>query len=218
MLIAPNQRETIARLLQFLEQGERLAHDCARAQAQLAGDGGMCRFLMGQARQEAAHSLVFRGAIAWLAPRRGSGAPALPSLERYRQLLDSAIAHGNFMETVVAEQVILEGLGEAILRRIEEGLAKRRAPLGRVRLMLLHQEEAHHQFGLRIVQRAVASGHTSLDRLRSQVQEYLFLSQDMLVAVADLFVSIDEDAALYLSYYRDTLPDWIKGHETAEEK
>ena len=69
MLVYPEERVPIARLLTFLEQGERLAHDCARAQAGLARDGKMRRFLLGQARQEAVHAIVFQGAITWLAPR-----------------------------------------------------------------------------------------------------------------------------------------------------
>jgi hypothetical protein len=40
MFIHPDQRAPIARLLQFLRDGEYLASDCARAQAQLAPDSG----------------------------------------------------------------------------------------------------------------------------------------------------------------------------------
>lgn len=35
MIVRPDERVPIARLLQFLEHGERLAHDCASAQARL---------------------------------------------------------------------------------------------------------------------------------------------------------------------------------------
>src|SRR5712691_8943519 len=107
----------------------------------------MRRFLAGQARQEALHAAVFQGAIAWLAPRHLSACPLLPALERYRALIEDAIRRGRFLETVLAEQVILEGLGEAILGRIEAGLVKRKAGFSRLRRILLHQEEAHHDFG-----------------------------------------------------------------------
>src|SRR5436309_8456718 len=132
MLIYPEERVPIARLLTFLEQGERLAHDCARAQAGLASDEKIRCFLLGQARQEAVHAVVFRGVIAWLAPRHLGPSPLLPPLERYRALLEQAIRDRNFVETLLAEQIILEGLGEAILGRIESGLAKRGAGFGRV--------------------------------------------------------------------------------------
>src|SRR5712691_9711517 len=187
MLVRPDEREPLARLLQFLEHGERLAHDCARAQAALAPDPSMRRFLAGQARQEALHAAVFQGAIAWLAPRHLSACPLLPALERYRALIEDAIRRGRFLETVLAEQVILEGLGEAILGRIEAGLVKRKAGFSRLRRILLHQEEAHHGFGLRVLERAIADGETSPEGLRLLGENYLALLDAMVVALSGLF-------------------------------
>lgn len=112
------------------------------------------------------HAVVFQGAIAWLAPRHLGDAPFLPALEQYRGMLQEALRQGEFLETVLAEQVILEGLGEAILNRIEQGLVKRNAPFERLRRILIHQEEAHHGFGCRIVERAVAAQEVDLVRLR----------------------------------------------------
>lgn len=209
MLVAPDERVPIARLLQFLEHGERLAHDCARAQAALAPMPGMRRFLLSQARQEASHSLVFQGAILWLAPRKVGTGPLLPALDRYRELIDGAIAQKNFLETLLAEQVILEGLGESILGRIEEGLVTRAAPLGRLRRMLLHQEQAHHEFGERILERAIAAGETSVDSLRGHGQKYMALTDEMVGTLGDLFESIDEHPERYLSQAKRTWPAWL---------
>ena len=77
---------------------------------------------------------------------------------RYRALIEDAIRRGNLAETLMAEQIILEGQGEEILVRIEEGLAKRNAPFERLRCMLLQQEEAHHGFGCRTLDRMFAAG------------------------------------------------------------
>ena len=209
MLITADERVPIARLLQFLEHGERLAHDCAHAQAALAPESGMRRFLLGQARQELYHSIVFRGAMAWLAPRHVGACPLLPALEQYRALLEAALRQGHLIETVLAEQIILEGLGEAILGRIEEGLSTRRAPFHRLRLILLHQEEAHHAFGLRVLDRALTAGTASVEVLRLRAQEYLPLVDDMVAGVADLFESIDEDPSLYASRAKGYLPNWL---------
>ncbi|MEK7838298.1 MAG: hypothetical protein AAB328_09995 [candidate division NC10 bacterium] len=88
MLVRPDERVPLARLLQFLEHGERLAHDCARAQAALAPDAGARRFLAGQARQEALHAAVFQGAVLWLAPRHLGACPVLPPLDRFRALIE----------------------------------------------------------------------------------------------------------------------------------
>jgi hypothetical protein len=209
MLVRPDERMPIARLLTFLEYGEHLAQDCARAQAALAPEQGMQRFLLNQARQEAAHAWVFQGAIAWLAPKHLGGSPFLPALEQYRVLIEDALQRRDFPETLMAEQIILEGLGEAILARIEEGLAKRNAPFGHLRRILLHQEEAHHDFGRRMLDRAFAAGATSPDHLRIRAQEYLALTDRMVSTLGDLFESIDEDPQLYLARAKSDLPAWL---------
>lgn len=209
MIVHPDERVPVARLLRFLEQGERLAHDCARAQAGIAPDIGTRRFLFGQARQEALHAVVFQGAIAWLAPRQLGTCPLLPPLERYRALIDEAIRQGNFAETLLAEQIILEGLGEAILQRIEYGLAKRKAGFGWFRRLLLHQEEAHHAFGHRALERAFARGEASPEALRPRAQEYLALTDAMVTTLRDLFDAIDEDPSAYASDAKSYLPAWL---------
>jgi len=209
MLVRPDERVPIARLLTFLEYGERLAHDCALAQAALAPERGMQRFLAGQARQESVHAWVFQGAIAWLAPRRLGASPFLPALEEYRMLLEDALRRRDLAETLMAEQLILEGLGEAILARIEEGLAKRNAPFGQLRRILLHQEEAHYDFGRRMLDRAFAAGTTSPDHLCARAQEYLALTDRMVSTLGDLFESIEEDPQLYMARARSYLPGWL---------
>ena len=213
MLVRHDEKVPIARLLTFLEHGERLANECAKAQAKLAPDSGSQRFLLSQARQEAAHALVFQGAVTWLAPKHLGDAPFLPALEEYRKRLDEALARQDLLETFLAEQVILEGLGEAILTRIEEGLVKRTAPFGRLRRMLLQQEEAHHEFGRRMLERAMAEGRIDGETLRCRAEDYLALAQNMVITLADLFDTIDEDPAAWASDVRKYLPDWLRGDE-----
>ena len=209
MLVRPDEKVPIARLLTFLEQGERLANECAKAQAALVLDSGSRRFLLSQARQEAAHALVFQGAIAWLAPRHLGEAPFLPALEAYRAILDEALARHDLLETVLAEQVILEGLGEAILTRIEEGLVKRAAPFGRLRRLLLQQEEAHHGFGRRMLERAMVEGRIDAETLRRRAQDYLALTDQMVLALSELFESIAEDPTAWAQDVRTFLPEWL---------
>ena len=210
MLVHHDEKVPIARLLTFLEHGERLANECAEAQAELAPDSKSRRFLLSQARQEAAHGIVFQGAIAWLAPRHLGHAPFLPALEEYRTLLAEALARNDLFETFLAEQVILEGLGEAILTRIEEGLVKRAAPFGRLRRMLLQQEEAHHGFGRRMLERAMAEGRIDAKTLRRRAQVYLALTDQMVLTLSDLFESIAEDPTAWAQDVRKFLPEWLR--------
>lgn len=209
MLILPHEHVPIARLLTFLQHGERMAQDCAQRQAQLCHEAGARRFLLGQARQEGMHALVFQGAIAWLAPRHRGADPFLPALEEYRRVLDDALERHDLFESLLAEQVILEGLGEAILFRIEEGLQRRHAPFGRMRRILLHQEEAHHGFGRRVLERAIADGRLDAELLRQRAQLYLGLTDAMVLTLCDLFDSIHEDAAAWAADVRTYLPPWL---------
>jgi len=209
VLVRHDEKVPIARLLTFLEHGERLANECAKTQAALAPDAGSRRFLLSQARQEAAHGIVFQGAIAWLAPRHLGDAPFLPALEEYRKLLGDALARQDVLETFLAEQVILEGLGEAILTRIEEGLVKRAAPFGRLRRILLQQEEAHHGFGRRMLERAMAEGRIDAETLRRRAQDYLALADQMVLTLSDLFESIAEDPTAWAHDVQKFLPEWL---------
>lgn len=208
MLVHPDEKVPIARLLTFLEHGERMAHDCAKAQAVLAEDSGTRRFLLSQAKQEAMHARVFQGAIVWLAPKHLCDVPFFPALEAYRRILDDALARRDLMETFLAEQVVLEGLGEAILTRIEQGLVKRAAPFGPLRRILLKQEEAHHGFGRRQIGDAIKRGKTDGEDLRQRAQQYLGLTDAMVLALGDLFDSIDEDATAWARDVRTFLPAW----------
>jgi hypothetical protein len=209
VLVGHEEKVPIARLLTFLEHGERMANECAKAQAALAPDSGSRSFLLSQARQEAAHALVFQGAVAWLAPRHLGDASFLPAVEEYREKLNDALARQDLLETFLAEQVILEGLGEAILTRIEEGLVKRAAPFGRLRRILLQQEEAHHGFGRRMLERAMAEGRIDAEMLRRRAQDYLVLTDRMVLTLSDLFESIDEDPTVWARDARKFLPEWL---------
>jgi hypothetical protein len=207
--VGHEEKVPIARLLTFLEHGERMANECAKAQAALAPDSGSRSFLLSQARQEAAHALVFQGAVAGLAPRHLGDASFLPAVEEYREKLNDALAREDLLETFLAEQVILEGLGKAILTRIEEGLVKRAAPFGRLRRILLQQEEAHHAFGRRMLERAMAEGRIDAEMLRRRAQDYLVLTDRMVLTLSDLFESIDEDPTAWARDARKFLPEWL---------
>ena len=209
MLVGHDEKVPIARLLTFLEQGERVANECAKVQATLAPDPESRRFHLRQARQEATHALVFQGAIAWLAPGHLGDAPFLPALEDSRASLDEALARNDLLETFLAEQVILEGLGEAILTRIEEGLVKRAAPFGRLRRMLLQQEEAHHGFGRRMLEQAITEERIDAETLRHRAQDYLALTDQMVLALSELFESIAEDPTAWAQDVRTFLPEWL---------
>lgn len=216
MLLRADEKVPVARLLTFLAHGERLASACANAQAALVTDSRERIFLQSQARQEAMHAMVFHAAITWLAPRHLGSEPVLPALEEYRKSLFDALSRKDLIESILAEQVILEGLGEAILTRIEAGLVKRQAPGGRLRRMLLHQEEGHHAFGRRMLERAMAENRTDAATLRDLAQDYLALTDRMVLGVSDLFESIAEDPSAWAGDVTKFLPQWLSSERGAD--
>ncbi len=203
--------------MRLLEEGERIAHDCASAQAGLAGRDGQRRFFLAQARQERMHAFLFGRVADWLAPRDPVSHPALAHLASYRRLLKSAIRRGDLLETVLAEQVVLEGVGEAVLHRIEAGLVTRRAPLTRLRRLLIEQEEAHAGFGARALARAVEQGIASKPDLGRRAEPYLALAKTTLLSLAGELAVVDEDALAWASDVRHYLPNYLAQGETESE-
>ena len=207
------QHTQIARLFSFLVVAERLAHDCALAQAAIAPDPSMHRFLLAQARQEAFHARVFQGAVNCLAPRGVSSDPSLLPMSRYRALLEDAIRRRDIPETLLAQQVILEGLGDVVLDRINAGMTERGMGFARLRRTLLNQEHAHHIFGLRQLEGLINTGRASAATLRDRGKEYLALTDAILAAQGDLFDSFGEDPIAYASAVRRRLPSWLTESE-----
>ncbi len=212
MVVKPGEHVHLAQLLQFMVLGEQLAHDCAKAQASLVREPGLKQFLAGQAKQEGRHALVFQWAIRWLAPRGPQSLVISHQMNQYRQLLMTALTRGDFPESLLAEQIILEGLGQAILRRLETGLLKRQAPFRKIRQILLQQEEAHHGFGLRTLKRMVDDGHTSTDYLAELAPAYLELAKALLYSAQDSFYFIQEDPHEYWKDFQRGLPVWLQEH------
>ncbi len=211
MLVAPDQAVQTARLLRFLMLGERLAHDCARAQAALVTEPAMHRFFLTQARQEGFHTKVFHQGILWLTPKGTRHAPPLAPMNRYRMLIEKALHNGELADTLLAQQVILERMGEVILERISDGMTRRGLGFTRLRRVVLHQEHAHHAFGLRCLKQLVAADSALLERLRERSAEYFLLIDSMLEEQSDLFAFFDEDPTIYVADACRDLPQWIVG-------
>ena len=210
MLLAADDRKQVARLFCFLALGEQLSRDCARGQAKLTSDRAMRRFLLMQVRQEAFHKRLFEGAILYLAPRGIHRPPSLSPLARYRQMIERALHEGNLAETLLAQQVLLEGLGEVLLDRIDQGMTDRGMGLARLRRLVLAQEHTHHAFGLRRIERFIDTQNHSRDRLRRRTQEYLYLIEEIFTELMEFFEFFDEDPQAYMSDLRNGLPESLR--------
>jgi len=209
MFIAPDERRQTARLFSFLMQGERLAFDCAGAQAKIFSDSKLCRFFANQARQERFHAQVFKAGIGILLPKGVEKPAGSAAMHHYGRLMADALARNDTMETLLGMQVVLEGLGDVTLQRLNAGFPARGAGFRRVRQIILGQEDAHHGFGIRQLERYVHERGEMPEYLLNRTQDFLQLSGEMLLEVSLLFEYFDEDPEDYILDLRKKLPDWL---------
>lgn len=209
MFLRPDEPMWIARLFGFLQHGEWLARDVAARQARLADTPVLRRFLTVQSRQEAFHAVVFEGAAHWLAPR-GVRPPAPKPLARYHTYIELALARGDLAESLLALQVLFEGLGDTVLRAIDAGIERRGDGFAQLRRALQMQEQAHHAFGVCVLDRLLAGGNASMDRLRERANAYLGLIDGVFQDLADLFADFGENPADYRRQFHNRLPEWTR--------
>lgn len=154
--VAAPRRAALGGFLRHLAHGERIAERVARRQAALAPDVRAARFLANQARQEAMHAAVFTAAAAALGVPAGAIDDA--PYAAYEAALHGALDGGDLVASVVGTQVVLEALGDALLERLDRGLAAHGAGFVRLRRRIRAQEAAHHAFGRALVGTLVARG------------------------------------------------------------
>lgn len=205
MFIGNDEQGRIARLFRFLAEGEACARDCARAQAAIAPQVALRRFLLAQARQEAFHARLFEGGIALLAPRGVGRGPGLAPLARFRREAEAVIAQGDFPASLLAIQVVLEGLGEATLTAVDAGMAQRRCGFKPIRDLVLRQERGHHAFGVSRLRQLVDDGTASRALLAERGGQWLSIGEGIMAEMADYFAFFDEDPQVYAAGVRQAL-------------
>ena len=130
-------------------------------------------------------------------------------MQEYKNLLVEALKDNNLAETLLGQQVLLEGLGETVLENIDYGMRNRKFGFQRIRHVVLSQEHAHHQFGLRKLNEWVREDESKKQALSLRVQDYLHLIEQMLISLQDLFEYFNYDAMQYLGDVQHKLPDWV---------
>lgn len=208
MFIKVGEHKQAARLFSFLMLGEQVAQDCAAAQAVRMSNKSMRRFLNSQANQENYHRILFQHGMLMLAPKGSNCDPVKKPILAYKRLLDEAIETNNFAETLLGQQVILEGLGEIVLENIDKGMVNRKFGFKKIRHLILSQEHTHHQFGLRQLDGLVNDNEEKRRALSLRTQDYMYLVQQMLINLQDLFEYFKYDSSQYFEVLRSKLPEW----------
>lgn len=201
----------IARLFNVLWHGEHIACAIAMRQGRVCREPKARRFFALQATQEALHATVFHAAATLLAPRgRSLRTPAIAVLDDYRRRLDDDLAAGDLTGSVVGLQVVLEGLGEVVLKRLNPELNRHGARFAPWQKLLLAQEDIHHAFGCRWVKRCSSA---ALPALAASARDYLRLGTRLLAASEELFGYGLSTAASYEAQLRATLPEALRAEQ-----
>lgn len=198
----------IARLFNVLWHGERIACAIAMRQARVCREPRARRFFALQATQEALHATVFHAAATLLAPRgRTLQTPAIAVLDEYRRRLDDDLAAGDLDGSVVGLQVVLEGLGDVVLKHMNPQLNRHGSRFAPWQKLLLAQEDTHHAFGCRWVRR---SSSAALPALAASARDYLGLGTRLLDASEDLFGYGLSTSVSYGAQLRASLPEALR--------
>lgn len=182
LVLGDEHRHALGLFLRHLARGERIAQRIAGRQVALAPDARAARFFRSQARQERLHARVFDTAAGWLhaAPY---DVPSDP-YDAYEQRLQRQAERGDYAETVVGTQIVLEALGEVLLARLECGLARSGAGFRILRRMMLAQEATHHAFGRAAIASMLEAGTLAAPVIDAHVGTYRCLAQPMIAAAA----------------------------------
>ena len=200
----------IAHLLQFLLQGEVLAHDCAKRQAQLCNQSEHRKFLKKQSRQEFFHAKVFDQGINLL-NSKGLGSPlGKRPMQRYRMMIEDALDRGDLNESLLGMQIILEGLGDVTLEKSNTKFLNSGTTFDKLRNIVLGQEDAHHQFGLNYFEQQYASDTEIPSYLVDRARDYISLTHEMLDSVQSLFEYFEVNSEDYKKLMFRDLPNWLK--------
>ena len=164
-------------------------------------------FFARQARQELHHARVFNRAVLCITPRGARPVPA--TLHQFRARLEHACRRRDLPETLVGQQIVLEGFGALILHRMDARFEQRRIGFKRIRKTLLSQEQGHQAFGDRMVRALVESESVELERVHDLVAEYLALIDRVLADLQPMFDVVGADVELYKVALRARLPGWV---------
>jgi len=204
------RRRAAVSLLRIQAWGERIAMDGARAQAAIAPTRGAQRFLLRQSRQEAFHAWLFERALQGLSDGVVSDRVSVSDSDfpapmlRVRDLLFDAISRRAYTDAVVIQHVALEGLGIAVLRRLDEELVSFGRHFGRLRRLVLAQEDAHFAFGAQIIAK-----HGDDERLVRLMRRMLDEAECLLISMAPQFRELGGDVGDVIGPLRAGAPATI---------
>lgn len=136
--------------------------------------------------------------------------PGSAAMQTYERRVDAALARGDAAECLMANQIVLEALGEVELEKLDAGIERRGLGFRRLRAIMLAQEQAHHATGEAALEALIESELATRGALRRRATGYLELIDAMLVETAPLFEYFNQDVAVHRRRFQELLPAWIR--------
>ena len=205
------ERVHATHLLNFLALSEKIAAQCASKQIKLTADKKMRKFFSTQSLQEKQHALVFNAAVQWLQPKKLNHMPH-NSLKQFEAKLNSALAQNRLRESIIAQQLLFEGLGEITLEKVSCGISDRGFGFQRIRKRILAQEHAHHRFGEKYLQQYLNANDTNIDQLTNDCKDYLEILRNLLNDMEPVLDYYNQTPVEFYSHLVNELPKAIRQH------
>ncbi len=210
MLVNLNEQKHISLLFRFLLQGEQLARETSRRQAQMTQDNGIQYFLRRQSRQELFHSRMFQIALSVINARGRGCNISISAMQKYDSLLNEAAKQNNQAELLLGMQVILEGFGDTVLENLESSVANRSNYLQHLRQLILSQEDEHHRFGIHRLNAMVAEKPLLQHQLKLRSNDYLELIEQFVNDCSGLLNHFHLDMENYFESFNNRMPLWLR--------
>jgi hypothetical protein len=198
-----------------MAHGERIAMAGAGMQARMAPTREARRFLRRQAWQERFHVAVFANAAAALSADAHSlhhdAFETPPVLVDWREQINRALSRNRLIDSLLVQQVFLEGLGHVILRQLDRHEHESNECLARLGHMIQRQEEEHHQFGLRLLESELHLDPSARPRLVKLGRSLFQQAQDLLAGLSGEFEVLDPEYGDYVAQLESGFPTDVPG-------
>jgi hypothetical protein len=132
-------------------------------------------------------------------------------LSDWRAQIVNALQRDRLAESLLVQQVFLEGLGHIVLRQLDARLLGSDDRLSRLGRMIQRQEEQHHQFGLNQLECELRRDPSSRSRLEKIGRSLSQQAEDLLAGLSDAFDVLDPGHGDYVAELLAELPAHLPG-------
>ncbi len=194
--IPSHQKVALHELLSVMTYGEEIARRGAYLQAKMATAPTARKFLLQQARHEKFHALVFGRAAEMVKPDGHQDlAPIPPVLKAWSKQIETSIARGDLAESLLIQQIFLEGLAHIVMYKADAELAGHgyvdSQQFLKLQRYILQQEAEHHAFGVQQLRRVLTNDAVTQRRLRQVSASLLNQTGELIDSLSETCGALD---------------------------